>query len=79
MLRVLTIYGGAQPVGQSIRSEIELYASAGAIAEEVLAGIRTVHAFCAQDFEVNRYAACLQSAQGTGTRKNIAISGAAVA
>jgi len=74
---VLTIYGGAQPVGQSIRNEMQAYASAGAIAEEVLAGVRTVHAFCAQDFEVGRYSQCLQSAQGTGIRKNIVISAAA--
>lgn len=64
-------------MGQSVRSEMQDYSMAGAIAEEVLAGVRTVHAFCAQEFEVKRYATCLQSAQGTSTCKHVGIAGAA--
>ena len=49
---------------------LDSYAAAGAIAEEVLAGVRTVTAFNAQTEEVERYALPLKDAQAAGTRKS---------
>lgn len=49
-----TLYGSSRVIINSIRNEINAYASAGAVAEEVLSGIRTVHSFNAQIFEINR-------------------------
>lgn len=50
----LSLYGSAFVITKSIRNEINVYAFAGAVAEEVLSGIRTVHSFNAQYFEIKR-------------------------
>lgn len=47
--------GSAAAVSKFVRKEMGAYSAAGAVAEEVLHGIRTVAAFNAQFFELSRY------------------------
>lgn len=54
--------------------EQKQYAGAGAVAEEVLASIRTVLAFGGEEKEIERYNAKLKSATKLGARKGF-ISG----
>ena len=51
------------------KSELDAYAEAGGIAEEVLSGVRTVTAFTAQQEEVKRYTVPLKDAEKAGTKK----------
>ncbi|XP_069585559.1 ATP-dependent translocase ABCB1 [Ranitomeya imitator] len=51
--------------------ELTAYAKAGAVAEEVLAAIRTVIAFGGQDKEIQRYEKNLEEAKKIGIRKAI--------
>ncbi|XP_073533538.1 ATP-dependent translocase ABCB1 [Phyllobates terribilis] len=51
--------------------ELTAYAKAGAVAEEVLAAIRTVIAFGGQDKEIKRYEKNLEEAKKIGIRKAI--------
>lgn len=51
--------------------EQKQYASAGAVAEEVLASIRTVFAFGGEAKELERYDAKLKSATKLGGRKGV--------
>ncbi|XP_072010354.1 ATP-dependent translocase ABCB1 isoform X3 [Engystomops pustulosus] len=51
--------------------ELTAYAKAGAVAEEVLAAIRTVIAFGGQDKEIKRYEKNLEEAKRIGIRKAI--------
>ncbi|XP_077124369.1 ATP-dependent translocase ABCB1 [Ranitomeya variabilis] len=51
--------------------ELTAYAKAGAVAEEVLAAIRTVIAFGGQDKEIQRYEKNLEDAKKIGIRKAI--------
>ncbi|XP_069815586.1 ATP-dependent translocase ABCB1-like isoform X2 [Dendropsophus ebraccatus] len=51
--------------------ELTAYAKAGAVAEEVLAAIRTVIAFGGQDKEIKRYEKNLEDAKKIGIRKAI--------
>lgn len=49
----------------------EAYSKAGAVAEESIAGIRTVQAFSGQERECKRYESLLGDAEKAGIRKNI--------
>lgn len=51
--------------------ELDAYAKAGSVVEEVLNGIRTVFAFAGEKIEVNRYAALLEPARRAATRKGL--------
>ncbi|XP_072010351.1 ATP-dependent translocase ABCB1 isoform X1 [Engystomops pustulosus] len=55
--------------------ELTAYAKAGAVAEEVLAAIRTVIAFGGQDKETKRYEINLEEAKKIGIRKAITANG----
>lgn len=50
---------------------MEAYASAGAIAEEVLSSVRTVVAFDGQKKEFERYEKHLETAKNNNIRKNL--------
>jgi hypothetical protein len=52
---VICFVGSAASVSKLVRKEMDAYSAAGAVAEEVLNGIRTVAAFNAQYFELGRY------------------------
>ncbi|XP_072010360.1 ATP-dependent translocase ABCB1 isoform X8 [Engystomops pustulosus] len=56
--------------------ELTAYAKAGAVAEEVLAAIRTVIAFGGQDKEIKRYEKNLEEAKRIGIRKAMTANGA---
>ncbi|KAI1704627.1 ABC transporter transmembrane region domain-containing protein [Ditylenchus destructor] len=47
-------YDGAHRLSKSVRQEMDAYANAGGVAEEVISGIRTVGSFNAQEFEAKR-------------------------
>ncbi|KAI6239003.1 Multidrug resistance protein pgp-3 [Aphelenchoides fujianensis] len=66
---VLTIWGSARSVKHALRKQMNAYGSAGAVAEEVLSGIRTVAAFNAQTFEIDRYSKHLARGCRSGLRK----------
>ena len=51
--------------------ELDAYATAGGIAEEVLSGIKTVTAFSGQQEELDRYNKNLKVAKSVGIKKNI--------
>ena len=55
------------------KSELDSYAKAGEIAEEVLSSIRTVTAFGGQPEELDRYAENLEDAKKVGIKKQTAI------
>ncbi|CBY12477.1 unnamed protein product [Oikopleura dioica] len=59
------------------KTELDDYAEAGGIAEEVLGAIRTVTAFNGQNFEAKRYYTPLLRAQYSGIKKS-ALSGFAI-
>ncbi|CAD5227451.1 unnamed protein product [Bursaphelenchus xylophilus] len=63
-------YVSALTSKSSLRKQNDAYGSAGAVAEEVISGIRTVAAFNAQNFEVNRYNKYLEIGCKSGTRKH---------
>ncbi|XP_038049407.1 ATP-dependent translocase ABCB1-like isoform X2 [Patiria miniata] len=54
------------------QKELQCYAKAGAIAEEVLSSIRTVVAFGGQAKEVDRYSYRLTEAKSQGIKRNVA-------
>ena len=51
------------------KSELDAYAEAGGIAEEVLSAVRTVTAFSAQEEELKRYTLPLKDAEKAGIKK----------
>lgn len=51
--------------------ELDAYAKAGSVVEEVLHGIRTVFAFAGEKIEVNRYTALLEPARRAAIRKGL--------
>ena len=53
--------------------ELDAYAKAGDIAEEVLSSIRTVAAFGGQPEEVERYSSNLEKAKKVGIQKQTAV------
>lgn len=48
-----------------------LYGKSGAVAEEVLSGIRTVTAYSAERFEIQRYVKSLQEGLAVAKKKGI--------
>ena len=52
---VIAFVGSTAAVSKLMRKEMDAYSAAGAVAEEVLHGIRTVAAFNGQYFELGRY------------------------
>ncbi|KAI6211343.1 Multidrug resistance protein pgp-3 [Aphelenchoides besseyi] len=66
---ILTIWGSARSVKRVLKKQMTSYGNAGAVAEEVLNGIRTTIAFNAQQFEANRYAKYLNLGCKSGIRK----------
>ena len=65
----LSLFFNARILKKAIRIEMTAYGVAGAIATEVLSGIRTVMSFNAQWFEIERYKNCLKEARKLGIRK----------
>ena len=53
------------------RKEMESYASAGNVAEEVISAIRTVYAFGGESKEVDRYEKNLVPALKSGIKRNV--------
>uniref|UniRef100_A0A7E4V6E2 ABC-type xenobiotic transporter n=1 Tax=Panagrellus redivivus TaxID=6233 RepID=A0A7E4V6E2_PANRE len=66
---ILSLYGSARAVNAAIYKEMSAYSAAGAVAEEVISGIRTVMSFNAQSFEADRYEKCLNKGKIVGIRK----------
>lgn len=71
---IASIYAYSTITNKSIRGEIDAYGSAGAVADEVLYGIRTVASFNAQYFEIKRYKKFLEVATKLGIRKDLIIA-----
>ncbi|MBN3326375.1 ABCB5 protein, partial [Atractosteus spatula] len=59
--------------GRLIGRELQAYAKAGAVADEVLSSVRTVAAFGGEEKEVERYDRNLIKAQNWGVKKNAII------
>uniref|UniRef100_A0A7E5A008 Multidrug resistance protein 1 n=1 Tax=Panagrellus redivivus TaxID=6233 RepID=A0A7E5A008_PANRE len=66
---IINLYCAAKAVTAAIHKEMSAYSAAGAVAEEVLHGIRTVTAFNAQSFEVLRYETHLKRGKTAGIQK----------
>ena len=71
---MFTVFGSAYSIQNALRGENKAYSSAGAIADEVLAGIRTVASFNAQPFEIGRYEKRLIEGRRLGVRKALIIA-----
>ena len=54
--------------------EVQAYASAGSLAEEIIRAIKTVTIFGAQEKEVNRFETSVKSAQNSGIRRGLAVA-----
>lgn len=54
-LQLGSMYLSAKHLNRATKNEMSAYSSAGGMANEVIAGIRTVIAFNAQPFEIERY------------------------
>ncbi|GBB93060.1 hypothetical protein RclHR1_02100009 [Rhizophagus clarus] len=68
----------AKLIASSTKQGQDVYGEAGAVAEQVFSGIRTVTAFGGQQREINRYVEKLQRAYIIG-KKKAAVSGLAIA
>uniref|UniRef100_A0A1I7SYH3 ABC-type xenobiotic transporter n=1 Tax=Caenorhabditis tropicalis TaxID=1561998 RepID=A0A1I7SYH3_9PELO len=68
-LQLGSMYLSAKYLNRATKNEMSAYTNAGGMANEVIAGIRTVMAFNAQPFEINRYAHQLDEARKMGIRK----------
>uniref|UniRef100_A0A7E4ZR48 ABC-type xenobiotic transporter n=1 Tax=Panagrellus redivivus TaxID=6233 RepID=A0A7E4ZR48_PANRE len=66
---IVSLYGSARAFSASIYREMNAYSAAGAVAEEVISGIRTVMSFNAQDFEAKRYEKHLNQGKKVGIQK----------
>ncbi|TKR64358.1 hypothetical protein L596_024907 [Steinernema carpocapsae] len=66
---IASLYASAKVLSHASRKEMSAYSDAGAIADEVFGGIRTVMAFNAQMFEIDRYTEKLKYARKMGIRK----------
>ncbi|TMS33674.1 hypothetical protein L596_001386 [Steinernema carpocapsae] len=71
-----SMIGIGKVAGYMIKKELKHYGKAGAIAEEVIGGIRTVIAFNGQMNEIIRYRKSLLKAVKSGSIKAATISGA---
>uniref|UniRef100_A0A7E4VAL1 ABC-type xenobiotic transporter n=1 Tax=Panagrellus redivivus TaxID=6233 RepID=A0A7E4VAL1_PANRE len=65
----LSLFVSARFLRKAVRIQMDAYSAAGALANEVLNGVRTVLSFNAQDFEIARYKAYLKTARQLGIRK----------
>ena len=52
---ILSLFFSARAMKKAVRIEMGAYSIAGAIAAEVISGIRTVMSFNAQEFEIHRF------------------------
>ncbi|PIC16677.1 hypothetical protein B9Z55_023203 [Caenorhabditis nigoni] len=68
-LQLGSMYLSAKHLNRATKNEMSAYSNAGGMANEVIAGIRTVMAFNAQPFEINRYSQQLEEARKMGVRK----------
>nr|CAD2161669.1 unnamed protein product [Meloidogyne enterolobii] len=66
---VISFVGSATAASKLVRKEMSAYSAAGAVAEEVLNGIKTVTSFNAQYFEIGRYKKHLDEGRKTGICK----------
>ncbi|CBJ25073.1 P-GlycoProtein related [Caenorhabditis elegans] len=73
-LQLGSMYLSAKHLNRATKNEMSAYSSAGGMANEVIAGIRTVIAFNAQPFEIERYGAQLAKARKMGIRKAIVLA-----
>ncbi|ULT80912.1 hypothetical protein L3Y34_011051 [Caenorhabditis briggsae] len=73
-LQLGQMYMSAKHLNRATKNEMSAYSSAGGMANEVIAGIRTVIAFNAQPFEISRYADKLAEARQMGIRKSIVLA-----
>ncbi|KAI1707098.1 ABC transporter transmembrane region domain-containing protein [Ditylenchus destructor] len=73
-LVVLSLFGSIRAISSSSRTQAVAYSSAGAVAEEVINGIRTVASFNGQFFEIERYEKFLRVGQKTGIKKAVTIA-----
>ncbi|KAI1703361.1 ABC transporter transmembrane region domain-containing protein [Ditylenchus destructor] len=69
---VFSMVYSAHWLSKSVRREMDAYANAGGVAEEVISGIRTVASFNAQEFEANRYETLLKAGRKMGYQKALA-------
>jgi ATP-binding cassette subfamily B (MDR/TAP) protein 1 len=70
-LITLSVAVTSSVVSTATADGLKHYSSAGAIATEVIAGIRTVASLCSEPFEVDRYSRSLVKAEAAGIRKGI--------
>lgn len=66
-------YMATMALSTATQSGIDSYGQAGAIAQEALSNIRTVHMFNAIDHFISKYDAALQSTTQAGIRKGLAV------
>ncbi|KAI1704532.1 ABC transporter transmembrane region domain-containing protein [Ditylenchus destructor] len=66
---VFSMVYSAHWLSKSVRREMDAYANAGGVAEEVISGIRTVASFNAQEFEAKRYETLLKVGRKMGYKK----------
>ncbi|GMS86081.1 hypothetical protein PENTCL1PPCAC_8256, partial [Pristionchus entomophagus] len=72
---IMIFCGGfiAKVMATATAAQAKRYAVAGSIAEEVLSSIRTVHAFNAQQHEVDRFEKALEAGRTEGIKKSIVV------
>ncbi|CAI5456136.1 unnamed protein product [Caenorhabditis angaria] len=73
-LQLGSMYLSAKHLSRATKNEMSAYSNAGGMANEVIAGIRTVMAFNAQPFEINRYSQQLNAARKMGIRKAVILA-----
>ncbi|CAB3399755.1 unnamed protein product [Caenorhabditis bovis] len=71
--QLISMYLSANYLSRATKHEMSAYNSAGGMANEVISGIRTVMAFNAQPFEINRYSQKLDEARRMGIRKAVVL------
>ncbi|KAL4881827.1 P-loop containing nucleoside triphosphate hydrolase protein [Aspergillus karnatakaensis] len=68
---LLVVLGGAGGIDAGIEAKIlQVYAQAGSYAENILGGVRTLHAFGLRDRVIARYDSYLNDAYSKGMKKN---------
>ena len=65
------VFASTRALSSSVHNQMKVYSKAGAIADEVIAGIRTVASFNAQSFEIGRYERQLLEGRRIGIRKAV--------
>lgn len=69
-LQLGSMYVSGKMLTKASKKEMGAYSQAGALANEVIQGVRTVMSFNAQPFEIQRYGKQLEDAQMLGIRKS---------